>query len=105
MRLQRAVVPLTARLPLPRPAVLVTHIGEETMSADNIRIGEIANIRAKVKSNNVARVQLLAAITEVLGRHGIVPDDSIVADLTVALPEEISDTLNAVILPGGTNCS
>lgn len=72
--------------------------------SEDLRIGEIANIRAKVKSSAVIHVEMIAAVTEVLGRHGIVPDNSVVADLTIALPEEIADTLNAVILPGGTNC-
>ena len=58
------------------------------MSSDNnVRIGEIANIRAKVKSSSVIQVELIAAMTKVLGRHGIVPDNSVVTDLTIALPE------------------
>lgn len=68
------------------------------------RLGEILALRAKLKSTTALRVQVLAAVSEIYGRHGVAIDDDMLADLTIAIPEELQNTLAEVILPGGTNC-
>lgn len=68
------------------------------------RLGEIIALRTKMKSVTALRVQLLGAISEIYGRHGIKIEDEILPDLTLAIPEELQNELEAVILPGGTNC-
>jgi len=77
----------------------------ERLSKEQI-VGEALALRAKIKSNTTLRVQMLAAITEALGKNGITLDDEVLATLTIAVQEELEDTLpNAVTLPGGTNCA
>jgi hypothetical protein len=69
------------------------------------RLGEVAALRAKVKSNASALSRLHTAITDALSSVGITIDPRIGNNIIIALPEEISDNLNNVILPGGTNCA
>ncbi len=71
-----------------------------------IRIGEITAVRTKIRANPALHIELLAAISKTLREHGVYPDSRIVADISLALPDEITQELDiAVVLPGGTNCS
>ncbi|MBP2559200.1 3-oxoacyl-ACP reductase-like protein [Neorhizobium galegae] len=72
---------------------------------DSERLGEIAAIRARLKSNPQALSALNSAVSDVFSANGIEVDGSISSSLVIALPEELSENLNQVILPGGTNCS
>lgn len=79
--------------------------GEHRLSKEQI-VGEALALRAKIKSNATLRVQMLAAISEALGKSGIRLDDEVLSTLTIAVQEELEDVLpNAVTLPGGTNCA
>lgn len=70
------------------------------------RIGEITSVRARIKANPALHVELIAAITRTLREHGVRPDDRIVSELWVALPDELTNEFaNVVTLPGGTNCA
>ena len=68
------------------------------------RLGEIVALRTKMRSNPELRTELNDAVRGVLENKGITLDPSISPDLIFAIPEEISDALSAVVLPGGTNC-
>lgn len=72
---------------------------------DSERLGEIAAIRSKLKSNPQALSVLNSAVADALSNAGIKVDAAISSSLIIALPEELSENLNNVILPGGTNCS
>lgn len=71
----------------------------------NERLGEIAGIRAKLKSDSGALAALKHAIGHALKDHGIESEAGVIDSIVIALPEELSDNLNNVILPGGTNCA
>jgi hypothetical protein len=69
------------------------------------RLGEIASLRAKLKTNDKARSALTIALRGAFSEANITLDPSIESSLIIAIPEELSENLNNVILPGGTNCS
>ena len=68
------------------------------------RLGEIVALRTKMRTMPELRTELNAAVVAVLKGKGIVLDPGISPDLIFAIPEEITDALGGVILPGGTNC-
>lgn len=68
------------------------------------RLGEIMALRTKMKSTTSLRVQVLAAVSDVYAKHGIKIDDTMLTDLSLAIPEELKNDLGVVVLPGGTNC-
>lgn len=75
-----------------------------TELSDVERKGEIAAIRAKLKSKPDAVSSLNKAIITALSDAGIKVDSSISSSIVIALADELSDNLNNVTLPGGTNC-
>lgn len=69
----------------------------------SILIGEIVGIRSKLRSNEKANRDVRDAIRSALSQNGI--DSSTVVDhLILAVEDELNNSLNEVILPGGTNC-
>jgi hypothetical protein len=68
------------------------------------RKGEIAALRARIKANPALHVEVLAALVGAFRQNGITIDGRVVADLTIALPEEVTNEMTNVVLPGGTNC-
>lgn len=68
------------------------------------RLGEIVALRTKMRVMPELRAELNTAIITVLKGKGIVLDPGLSPDLIFAIPEEITDALGEVILPGGTNC-
>ena len=68
------------------------------------RLGEIVALRTKMRTMPELRSELNDAVRDVLAGNGIKLDPGISPDLIFAIPEEISDALSAVVLPGGTNC-
>lgn len=68
------------------------------------RLGEIVALRTKLRTKPELRSELNSAVSEVLDRNGIKLEPGLSLDLIFALPEEITDALSEVILPGGTNC-
>lgn len=71
----------------------------------NERKGEITSLRTKIKESSILRIELLAAVIGVLRNHNIALDESIVTDLVIAIPEEITNEMMGVVLPGGTGQS
>ncbi|WP_347138871.1 hypothetical protein [Paracoccus sp. SSK6] len=72
--------------------------------SENERKGEIAAIRAKLKSKPGSMEALNDAIHTSLSAQGINIDNGLNGGFVIALPEELADNLNQVTLPGGTNC-
>lgn len=71
---------------------------------DDKKIGEIVAIRAKLRSNESALRDLRNAISDTLNKHGI--DATDVGDhMILCVEDELNNSLNEVILPGGTNCA
>lgn len=68
------------------------------------RLGEIVALRTKLRTKPELRGELSNAVSETLAKNGIQLDPDISPELIFALPEEISDALSQVVLPGGTNC-
>ena len=67
-------------------------------------LGEVVGIRAQLRSNPHALLDLRAAISSVLASHGI--NSSAVKDeIIICVEGELNNSLNQVTLPGGTNCA
>lgn len=69
------------------------------------RKGEITALRARMKANPSLHVEVLAALVSTFRANGITIDGRVVSDLTIGLPEEVTNEMTNVVLPGGTNCS
>lgn len=68
------------------------------------RLGEIAALRIKIKTNSVLRQDVSSAIIDALKKHGITLTSELQSDIILALSDEIDGQLSDVVLPGGTNC-
>lgn len=70
---------------------------------EGLRIGEIVGIRSKLRSNNKANREVREAIRGALSANGI-ECSGVMHQVIIAVEDELNNSLNEVILPGGTNC-
>ncbi|EJB8572664.1 hypothetical protein RG677_002621 [Vibrio parahaemolyticus] len=70
----------------------------------SINKSEIAELRMKLKANPIANLEVLASIVKSLRHHDIHISPETLNILTLAIDEEIVNSLHEVELPGGINC-